>query len=58
MLVRSLLDVLSSSRSALTFVAFMHFHKAIDIAWVKATLVRLDEGDKADVPFRDTQSQV
>ena len=42
-LVSSLLDVLLSRRSALTFVAFVDLQKAFDTAWVGGTLVRLHE---------------
>ena len=42
-LVSSLLDVLSSRRSALTFVAFVDLQKAFDAAWVEGTLVRIHE---------------
>ena len=54
MLVSSLLDVLSSRRSALTFVAFVDLQKAFDTAWVEGALVRLHEvgGDRADVASR------
>ena len=61
----SLLDVLSSRRSALTFVAFEELQKAFDTAWVEGTLVRLHEVGVTGQLWhlmchflRDTQSQV
>ena len=42
-LVSSFLEVLSSRRSALTFVAFVDTQKAFDTAWVEGTLVRLHD---------------